>query len=197
MDSTAVEGVKDTSLRVIDTTAAGGRDLSAWIPSGVKAAGAIVGAIWGGVPGMVQTLLILMAVDVVLGSLRAIGQKGYRQDTATKRVTMKIGMIVVVGVLAILDRQGFLPVPLATYGAGWYAMHEAISILRNARSIGVPLPGPIIRALEAWQRQKEGEISPSASADPEDGRVNVRSAPSAETTGEKSPEVLTGAQEPQ
>lgn len=124
----------------------------------VRFAGA-ASALLGG--GDIGVLCALMALDYGMGlALALLGKSKKTPDGALSARAGFLGllrkgvMIAVILLAALLDRlsgQGDL---LRRAATGFYICNEGISLLENAALLGVPVPGPLRRALGAL-REKE------------------------------------------
>jgi toxin secretion/phage lysis holin len=120
---------------------------SSWLVAS-KWVAALVVSCWASIPPTVQTLLILMVVDYVTGLLCAAkrgrisygaGMWGLVRKTVTLLVVMTASRV-----LAPLH----LPFDFGATVAGAYVINEAISIMKNARALGVWTPAVMQTALE-------------------------------------------------
>ncbi|MCI8442656.1 MAG: phage holin family protein [Provencibacterium sp.] len=131
-----------------------------WLPAGAGAAGAALSAWFGGWSLALQTLCLFMAVDYITGLLVA-GVFGNSQKSPGGRLESRAGWkglcrkgatLLVVLVAARLD--AVLDVSFVRDGViTAYLCNELISITENAGLMGVSLPSPISRALEALREE--------------------------------------------
>ncbi len=116
----------------------------------IKAAGAAICALWGGLIPMVQLLLLLMLIDILSGVVVAIQEKRVCSDAAWKGMTRKAIILLVVGTAGALEiylapTLGDMPLLMAV--AGFYSAAEVLSILENAAKAGVPTPEALRQVL--------------------------------------------------
>lgn len=115
------------------------------IKVGLQTLGALLAAWWGGLPLLVQVLIGVMLLDILSGVLAA-----YITNTLDSRVSFR-GMakkalaLVLVGVAAWIEPA--VGIPLASAVAGFYTVHELLSILENATIAGLPVPDVLRDAL--------------------------------------------------
>src|SRR5690554_5691311 len=57
-------------------------------------------ALWGRIPELTQLLLLLMAIDILMGLVVAVQSKDLRPDKAWRGVTKKLGALALIGVMA-------------------------------------------------------------------------------------------------
>lgn len=117
----------------------------------LKIVGATIIAFWAGLPTLIQTLVIFMGVDIVTGALVAIiRHSGLSSVIGFRGLAKKLAIVLALVVCYRLDVHGdFLPFPIAEAAAGFFAMNEAISILENCSTLGIPLPAGLVRLLKA------------------------------------------------
>lgn len=127
-------------------------------PVWLKAAAGILAAMWGHIPAMFQLLLVLMCLDVAAGVLRALREGRANRSSTTRSVIVKLGVVIALAVVVVLDRNHIVPLPIADFAAGWFSIHEGLSSLKNLRALGVPMPAPLVAALERWKSQSEDAL---------------------------------------
>ena len=94
---------------------------------------------WFRVNPFAGLLLILIAADILLGILRAIGERRLASDISSAGINRKATKIVMVLVGEALER--FMPgLPASEFIAMFYCGSEGLSIVENAGLLGVPLP---------------------------------------------------------
>ena len=92
-----------------------------------------------------STLVVLIAADIVMGMLAAIGLKTLNSTTSWKGMTRKGAMLIIVGMAWIIEPLvGF---PLGKIVTLFYIATEATSCVENAGLLGVPLPQPLVDVL--------------------------------------------------
>ncbi|HXF08993.1 MAG TPA: phage holin family protein [Candidatus Acidoferrales bacterium] len=129
-----------------------GRDLY------VKLIAASAAAVFGGLPVLVQALIILMAIDIATGLLAAYVRRNLTSDVSFRGMARKAIVLLIVAGGAWIEPAVELPIGEAV--AGFYAAHEGLSILENAARSGLPIPEVLRDALaklspEAKERQEE------------------------------------------
>lgn len=95
----------------------------------------------------VGTLLILLIMDFICGIMIAITAHRLSAAKAAKGVTRKVYTVLLVGVAAVFEPYTS-GMPLTKIVALFYCATEAISILKNAAVLGIPLPKPLVEILE-------------------------------------------------
>lgn len=126
--------------------------------------GSFITNLLGGWTSDMQTLLILMGIDIVMGLLIAgFWKKSEKSPTGTiNSLSMAKGLV----------RKGvYLLIILVAYrldlslNADYirtaviiaFIVNEVISIIENAGIMGVPIPGVIKRAIEVLKNKSEGD----------------------------------------
>lgn len=126
--------------------------------------GSFITSLLGGWTNDMQTLLILMGIDIVMGLLIAgFWKKSEKSPTGTiNSLSMAKGLV----------RKGvYLLIILVAYrldlslNADYirtaviiaFIVNEVISIIENAGIMGVPIPGVIKRAIEVLKNKSEGD----------------------------------------
>ena len=130
----------------------------------VGVAGSFITNLLGGWTSDMQTLLILMGIDIVMGLLIAgFWKKSEKSPTGTiNSLSMAKGLV----------RKGvYLLIILVAYrldlslNADYirtaviiaFIVNEVISIIENAGIMGVPIPKVITRAIEVLKNKSEGD----------------------------------------
>ena len=126
--------------------------------------GSFITSLLGGWTNDMQTLLILMGIDIVMGLLIAgFWKKSEKSPTGTiNSLSMAKGLV----------RKGvYLLIILVAYRLDLslnveyirtaviiaFIVNEVISIIENAGIMGVPIPGVITRAIEVLRKKSEGD----------------------------------------
>ncbi|MBO7519967.1 MAG: phage holin family protein [Clostridia bacterium] len=125
------------------------------ISAAAGAAGAFIVKLTGGWNGALTTLLIFMAVDYLSGLILAgvfkkspKSENGALESHAGFKGLVRKGIILTLVMLAFrldtITGQDFIADGVIIA----FITNEAISITENAALIGVPLPAPLIRAID-------------------------------------------------
>jgi toxin secretion/phage lysis holin len=101
-----------------------------------------------GLPLAIKLLVLAIAVDIVTGLMSAFINATVNSAVSAQGMTRKGLMLIVTGTAEIVSRAihisvtvpGGEPLSLGAAVAGFYAIHEAISILENLAKAGVPVP---------------------------------------------------------
>jgi toxin secretion/phage lysis holin len=132
--------------------------------AGIGAIGAGIAGIFGGWDAAMVTLIIFMAVDYVTGLIVAgVFHNSTKTETGAleskaglKGLLRKGGMLLVVLVACRLDLLlGYHFIRDAVVIA--LISNEALSIIENLGLMGVPIPAPIINAIEVLKKQTENK----------------------------------------
>jgi len=108
---------------------------------------------------VLQTLLILIGLDIVTGILVSIGNKNLDSSISWRGMSRKALTIVLVGVAAAIEPFAH-GVPLMNLTAMFYCVSEAISIVENAAAAGVPLPQALVDVLAKLREDKKSRRRP-------------------------------------
>ena len=107
-------------------------------------------------------LITAMALDYLTGVTRSvINGEGVNSEKGFKGLLKKITILYVVILAVLIDRligQGWVFRSLVCF---WYAANEGISILENVASLGLPVPEPLINALEQLKQGNKKELKES------------------------------------
>ena len=94
---------------------------------------------------LIGILIILLGIDIVLGTLAALVAKKLSSSVSWRGMTRKGASILVIGMAAAVEPLSGLP--LAKLVSLFYIWTEAISIVEAAAALGVPLPPMLLTAL--------------------------------------------------
>ena len=129
----------------------------------IGALGSFIAQSLGGWTSDMQTLIILMGIDIVMGLLIAgFWKKSSKSKTGTiNSASMAKGLIRKGGYLLIILLAYRLDKSLGTDYIRTAAIiafiaNEAISIIENAGIMGIPIPSVITKAIEVLKQKSEG-----------------------------------------
>lgn len=119
-------------------------------------AAALAAAVWSNVPEVVKWLMLLMLIDTLAGTILAIRSGTLSSAKAWIGGTKKIGTLLIIGLVYILENglQLFPGLPLVGAVTGYYIWTEALSIVTNAAALGVPIPDVLAQALASLSPNK-------------------------------------------
>lgn len=121
-------------------------------------AGSIVGFLFGGLDGLIITLVVFIIVDYITGVLDAIINKKLSSAVGFVGIIRKILILLIVSVGHFVDAY--------LLGGGsvirdacifFYISNEGISILENVVEMGVPVPEKLVRILEQLEDKENGD----------------------------------------
>jgi len=130
------------------------------------AIGSFIANLFGGWTSDMQTLLIFMGIDIVMGLLiAAFWKKSEKSETGTLNSTsMAKGLIrkgvylLIILVAYRLDlAMGVEYIRTAVIIA--FIVNEVISIIENAGIMGVPIPSVIRKAIDVLRQRSDGDIN--------------------------------------
>jgi len=111
----------------------------------IKLIAGALAALWGGLPVLVQVLIVLMAMDIATGMLSAFVNRELSSDVSWRGMARKAIILLVVACGVWIEPAVGLPIGAAV--AGFYAAHEGLSILENVTRAGLPVPQVLRDAL--------------------------------------------------
>ena len=111
----------------------------------LQGVGAFAAALWAGLPIMVQVLIGMMLLDITTGLLAAYVGNALDSRVSFRGTAKKVIVLLLVAAAAWLEPA--IGVPLASAVAGFYVVHELMSILENAALAGLPVPDELRAAL--------------------------------------------------
>lgn len=128
----------------------------------VKGMAAVVGCgcgfFFGGLDGILLTLVVLVCADYATGVMAAGIEGRISSEVGLKGICKKVMLFLLVGMANLVDNYVFQgAAPMREAVIFFYIANEAISILENAGKIGVPIPGVLERALIRLKDEK-GDI---------------------------------------
>lgn len=124
------------------------------LQASVGSVGAAVAALWLGLHFAVKLLIGLIVCDILSGLVVAFQQKRISSDVSRRGMARKAMMLIVVGTADLVGRLIGTDLPLAAAVAGFYCIHEAVSITENAAHVGLPVPQPLVDAIEKLKGPK-------------------------------------------
>lgn len=112
--------------------------------------GGIIGWFLGGLDGFLYALIAFVVADYITGVLAAITEKKLSSAVGFRGIFRKILIFLLVGLANLLDiyilgEAGVLRMATIFF----YISNEGISLIENAARLGLPVPGPLVRALSA------------------------------------------------
>ena len=122
------------------------------------AIGGFLGAILGGVDGLLYALIILIVCDYITGVFVAIINKKVSSEIGFKGILKKISIFVLVALGYVIDskviKQGGV---IRTATICFYIANEGISILENCGNLGLPIPQKLKDVLAQIKTDSEKE----------------------------------------
>lgn len=123
----------------------------------------ILTGIWFAIGVLLQTLLMLMALDMVTGLLAAYVSKTLSSAVTFRGIVKKaVILCVVVAVFCIargLGAQYAIDVNLGGWVAAGFCVHEFLSIIENSGKAGVKLPKPLLDALDKLKSKEPANVT--------------------------------------
>ena len=110
--------------------------------------GAVVGFMFGGVSGLLITLIVFIVFDFITGVLTGIVEKKLSSETAFNGLVRKVFEILIVSAAHLLDfyvfKEGDV---LFTATCFVFISTEGISLIENGARLGVPIPKAVVDTL--------------------------------------------------
>jgi len=117
--------------------------------------GAVLAGLWGRLPLLLQSLLVLMALDIASGLIAGYITRSLSSDVSWRGMAKKSLVLLLIAACEILQRTWNLGLPLASAVVGFYIVHEMISIVENTARAGLPMPRALTSALRKLRAQTE------------------------------------------
>jgi toxin secretion/phage lysis holin len=129
---------------------------------------AIVGALLINLPDPLQILLVLMALDILLGIVVAATRQEVSSHRLWKGIAKKIGTVLLL--VALFVSEPVLQFDAMGYAAVFFITHELLSIIEHAVILGVPIPGRIANVLSVLRGNASEQDRAEVQSDPKDSR---------------------------
>lgn len=110
--------------------------------------------IWGAWDQLMTALVILMAVDVVTGFLRAFIQQELSSKESFRGIARKVLIFALLAVAVQVDTLTGLDGWARTAVAAFYCGSEGLSIIENSVAAGMPAPESLREALKQLNEGK-------------------------------------------
>lgn len=107
---------------------------------------AIVGT-WAKIPHTVQILIALMGIDILSGVISAAATKSLNSSIMVKGLFKKLAVFPLLALLHIVETPLALPFEFESMAALAFIAYEAMSIVENCATAGVPIPAVVVGAL--------------------------------------------------
>lgn len=122
--------------------------------------GAFIGSFFGGMDGLLYTLVALMVIDYITGVVVAIVEERLSSEIGFKGIAKKVFMLLLVGIANLLDLHvlGGGASAIRTAVILFYIANEGISILENASVMGLPIPEKLKDALLQLKEDKNDDV---------------------------------------
>ena len=114
----------------------------------IAAIAGICAQVWGVWDQLMTVLLILVALDVVTGFLRAFIQQELSSKESFRGIAKKVLIFVMVAVAVQVDALTGLNGTTRQIVAVFYCASEGLSILENSIASGLPAPAFLVDALK-------------------------------------------------
>ena len=105
--------------------------------------------LFGGVDGLLISLIVLIVLDYVTGVIAAALRHELSSEVGARGIAKKVFMLAIVAVANIVDvcvvGDGHV---LRTVVVIFYISNEGISLLENGGRMGVPLPDKLLQVLK-------------------------------------------------
>ena len=122
------------------------------------------GYLTGGLDAALGILFVAMGLDLFTGVVTALmGRSGktaagsFRSAAMFSGLTKKLLMLTIVVLAALTDRAAGTAGICRTAAIAFYTANEALSVLENARRMGVPFPRALEEKLKALRGEGEEE----------------------------------------
>lgn len=114
--------------------------------------------LFGGWSLPLQILVAVVTIDYLTGLGAAFVGRRLDSRIGSKGIVKKVGCFVLVSLAHLLDKGTGMSAPILQTATIWYLVgNEGISITENLAEIGVPIPEPLLNALERYKKGDPGE----------------------------------------
>ena len=114
--------------------------------------------LFGGWSLPLQILVAVVTIDYLTGLGAAFVGKRLDSRIGSKGIVKKVGFFILVSLAHLLDKGTGMSAPILQTATIWYLVgNEGISITENLAEIGVPIPEPLLKALERYKRGEPAE----------------------------------------
>ena len=111
----------------------------------------VLAGVWGGFNPLIQTLVVLIAIDFASGLLYAWSAGTVSSDASYRGMGKKAMMLLLVGAAHTYNATQPLGFDASTAVAGFFCTTELISIVENAGRVGLPIPKVLMDAIAKLQ----------------------------------------------
>ena len=123
----------------------------------VMGAATVIDMLFGKADGILATLIVFMTLDYLTGVLSAAMSKKLSSKIGFKGFLNKVGILCIISLTAILDRNLFNSTTLRNAAAFHYISNEGISIIENLAKMGIPIPQKLKEVLYEIRDEKDNE----------------------------------------
>lgn len=124
----------------------------------LAALGSIGTWLFGAWDPILQALVALVIIDYLTGMLAAFIERNLNSSIGFRGACKKSCIFLMVALANVLDSTGGLGDPwVRTCVIMFFVANESLSALENAGRVGVPLPAPLMAALEKIHKEHTGE----------------------------------------
>lgn len=121
-----------------------------------SAVGGWLGYFLGGCDGLLYALIAFVVIDYITGVMCAIINRELSSAVGFKGIFRKVLIFLLVGIANIIDVQVIgTGAVLRTAVIFFYISNEGVSLLENARHLGLPIPEKIKTVLEQLHDRAE------------------------------------------
>jgi len=115
----------------------------------------LITAWFAGFSPVISALVILVLMDIISGLLKAWSQKKMSSQVSRVGMTKKAMTFLIVGAAYVLDNQLGMKtatsIDFSAMVAGFYCVTEIISIVENAKELGLPIPKTLVERITVTQ----------------------------------------------
>lgn len=132
---------------------------------------------WANLPHVIHTLVILMGLDIATGIVAAAVAGKVSSKSMFQGMLRKIAVFPILYLVHLLEEPLSIPFELESVVTVGYIAYEAMSIIENCATAGVPIPAVIVQALAkakiktATADQIKKEFGQESSPTPDGGAV--------------------------
>lgn len=114
--------------------------------------------LFGGWDTILRALIALVVIDFISGVLAAFYEKKLNSEIGQRGIIKKVCIFLMVAMAQVLDTTSGLSEPyMRTAVIMFFIANESLSAMENMGSLGLPLPEPLMAALEKLHKDHTGD----------------------------------------
>lgn len=123
--------------------------------TGVSVAGAVTSYLFGGWGSLLTVLTFMIMVDYVSGVIAAIIEKKLSSRIGFRGIAQKLLIFALISVAHMIDMIIGVNHLVRDATAIFYIMNEIISIIENAKRVGLPIPVFLVKVIQLFRSKSK------------------------------------------